>query len=337
MASKKPSLATHSVQTNLVTREACLQFYHDMLLIRRFEERAGQLYGMGLIAGFCHLYIGQEAVVTGMQAAQKKGDQVITGYRDHGHMLACGMSPREIMAELTGRVGGSSRGKGGSMHMFSQEAQFFGGHGIVGAQVALGTGLALANRYRGNDSVSVAYFGDGAANQGQVYESFNMASLWKLPVVYIIENNQYAMGTSVERASAETELFKRGISFEITGEEVDGMDVLAVQQAGVRALEHARSGKGPFLLEMKTYRYRGHSMSDPAKYRPKDESKQVRETRDPIDHLRNYGLEKGLFTEDDLKAIDKDVKEIVADAADFAQSSPEPDPSELMQHIYVDA
>jgi pyruvate dehydrogenase E1 component alpha subunit len=337
MAAKKPSSSSVAAQTNLATREACLKFYHDMLLIRRFEERAGQLYGMGLIAGFCHLYIGQEAVVTGMQAAQKKGDQVITGYRDHGHMLACGMSPREIMAELTGRIGGSSRGKGGSMHMFSQEAQFFGGHGIVGAQVALGTGLALANQYRGNDSVSVAYFGDGAANQGQVYESFNMASLWKLPVVYIIENNQYAMGTSVERASAETELFKRGISFEIIGEEVDGMDVLAVQQAGARALEHARSGKGPFLLEMKTYRYRGHSMSDPAKYRPKDESKQVRETRDPIDYLRNYGLEKGLFTEDDLKAIDKDVKEIVADAADFAQTSPEPDPSELMKHIYVDA
>jgi pyruvate dehydrogenase E1 component alpha subunit len=337
MAVKKAPTSSSAGQSNMVTRESCLKFYHDMLLIRRFEERAGQLYGMGLIAGFCHLYIGQEAVVTGMQAAQRKGDQVITGYRDHGHMLACGMSPREIMAELTGRVGGSSRGKGGSMHMFSQEAQFFGGHGIVGAQVALGTGLALANHYRGNDSVSVAYFGDGAANQGQVYESFNMASLWKLPVVYIIENNQYAMGTSVERASAETELFKRGISFEIVGEEVDGMDVLAVQQAGARALAHARSGKGPFLLEMKTYRYRGHSMSDPAKYRPKDESKQVRETRDPIDHLRNYGLEKGLFTEDDLKAIDKEVKEIVADAADFAQTSPEPDPSELMKHIYVDA
>ncbi len=337
MAAKKPSPSSTLVQSNLATRESCLKFYHDMLLIRRFEERAGQLYGMGLIAGFCHLYIGQEAVVTGMQAAQKKADQVITGYRDHGHMLACGMSPREIMAELTGRIGGSSRGKGGSMHMFSQEAQFFGGHGIVGAQVALGTGLALANRYRDNDSVSVAYFGDGAANQGQVYESFNMASLWKLPVVYIVENNQYAMGTSVERASAETELFKRGISFEIMGEAVDGMDVLAVQEAGTRALDHARTGKGPVLLEMNTYRYRGHSMSDPAKYRPKDESKQVRETRDPIDHLRNYGLEKGLFTEDDLKAIDKDVKEIVADAADFAQSSPEPDPSELMKHIYVDA
>lgn len=337
MAAKQSSPSSSPAKSNLATRDVCLKFYRDMLLIRRFEERAGQLYGMGLIAGFCHLYIGQEAVVTGMQSAQKPGDQVITGYRDHGHMLACGMSPREIMAELTGRIGGSSRGKGGSMHMFSQEAQFFGGHGIVGAQVALGTGIAFANQYRGNDHVCVAYFGDGAANQGQVYESFNMASLWKLPVVYIVENNQYAMGTSVERASAETELFKRGISFEIIGEAVDGMDVLAVREAGVRALDHARSGKGPFLLEMKTYRYRGHSMSDPAKYRPKDESKQVRETRDPIDHLRNYGLDKGLFTEDDLKSIDKDVKEVVADAADYAQTSPEPDPSELMKHIYVDA
>lgn len=337
MAAKKTSGSAAVLPSNLVTRDEALAFYRDMLLIRRFEERAGQLYGMGLIAGFCHLYIGQEAVVVGMQAAQKSGDQVITGYRDHGHMLACGMSPREIMAELTGRIGGSSRGKGGSMHMFSKEANFYGGHGIVGAQVALGTGLALANRYRGNEQVSVAYFGDGAANQGQVYESFNMASLWHLPVVYVIENNQYAMGTSVARASAETELFKRGISFEIVGEEVDGMDVLAVRKAAERALEHARSGKGPFLLEMKTYRYRGHSMSDPAKYRPKEEPKLVRDTRDPIEHMRHYGLENGLFIEEDLKGIDRDVKEIVADAADFAQTSPEPDPSELMRHIYVEA
>jgi pyruvate dehydrogenase E1 component alpha subunit len=337
MAAKKSSGSAAVSPSNLVNRDEALAYYRDMLLIRRFEERAGQLYGMGLIAGFCHLYIGQEAVVVGMQAAQKPGDQVITGYRDHGHMLACGMSPREIMAELTGRIGGSSRGKGGSMHMFSKEANFYGGHGIVGAQVALGTGLALANRYRGNEQVSVAYFGDGAANQGQVYESFNMASLWRLPVVYVIENNQYAMGTSVARASAETELFKRGISFEIVGEEVDGMDVMAVRKAAERALEHARSGKGPFLLEMKTYRYRGHSMSDPAKYRPTDEPKQVRDTRDPIEHMRHYGLENGLFTEEDLKTVDRDVKEIVADAADFAQTSPEPDPSELMRHIYVEA
>ncbi|MEL7482158.1 MAG: pyruvate dehydrogenase (acetyl-transferring) E1 component subunit alpha, partial [Pseudomonadota bacterium] len=248
-----------------------LQYYRDMLLIRRFEEKAGQLYGMGKIAGFCHLYIGQEAVVTGVQAALKDGDQVITGYRDHGHMLACGMEPNGVMAELTGRAGGYSRGKGGSMHMFSREKNFFGGHGIVGAQVPIGTGLAFANKYQGKDNVSVAYFGDGAANQGQVYEAFNMASLWDLPVVYVIENNQYAMGTSVARASAETELFKRGISFEIEGEEVDGMDVVTVREAAKKAVAYARSGKGPYILEMKTYRYRGHSMSDPAKYRKREE------------------------------------------------------------------
>ena len=318
-------------------RDELLGYYRDMLLIRRFEERAGQLYGMGLIAGFCHLYIGQEAVVTGVQAALKPGDQVITGYRDHGHMLACGMTAREIMAELTGRATGCSKGKGGSMHMFSTEKAFYGGHGIVGAQVSLGTGLAFANAYRGDGKVSVAYFGDGAANQGQVYESFNMASLWKLPVVYVIENNQYAMGTSVERASAETELFKRGISFEIPGEMVDGMDVLAVRDAARRAVAHARSGNGPILLEMKTYRYRGHSMSDPAKYRPKDEPKQVRETRDPIEHVRHLMLENGLADDEALRAIDREVKEIVADSADFAQTSPEPDPSELMTDILLPA
>ncbi len=318
-------------------RDELLRFYRDMLLIRRFEERAGQLYGMGLIAGFCHLYIGQEAVVTGVQAALQPGDQVITGYRDHGHMLACGMTAREIMAELTGRSGGCSKGKGGSMHMFSTEKAFYGGHGIVGAQVSLGTGLAFANAYRGDGRVSVAYFGDGAANQGQVYESFNMASLWKLPVVYVIENNQYAMGTSVERASAETELFKRGISFEIPGEAVDGMDVLAVRDAARRAVAHARSGNGPILLEMKTYRYRGHSMSDPAKYRPKDEPKQVRETRDPIEHVRHLLLDNGLADDEALRAVDRDVKEIVADSAEFAQTSPEPDPSELMTDILLPA
>jgi pyruvate dehydrogenase E1 component alpha subunit len=318
-------------------RDELLRYYRDMLLIRRFEERAGQLYGMGLIAGFCHLYIGQEAVVTGVQAALSPGDQVITGYRDHGHMLACGMTAREIMAELTGRSGGCSKGKGGSMHMFSTEKSFYGGHGIVGAQVSLGTGLAFANAYRGDGRVSVAYFGDGAANQGQVYESFNMASLWKLPVVYVIENNQYAMGTSVERASAETELFKRGISFEIPGEMVDGMDVLAVRDAARRAVAHARSGNGPILLEMKTYRYRGHSMSDPAKYRPKDEPKQVRETRDPIEHVRHLLLDNALADDEALRAIDREVKEIVADSAEFAQTSPEPDPSDLMTDILLPA
>ena len=315
------------------SRDELLSHYRMMLLIRRFEERAGQLYGMGLIGGFCHLYIGQEAVVVGMQAAQREGDQVITGYRDHGHMLACGMDPKEIMAELTGRIGGSSRGKGGSMHMFSTEKAFYGGHGIVGAQVSLGTGLAFANKYRGDGKVAVTYFGDGAANQGQVYESFNMASLWKLPVVYIVENNQYAMGTSVERASAETELHKRGISFEIPGEMVDGMDVLAVKEAGQRALDKARAGCGPTLLEMKTYRYRGHSMSDPAKYRTKEEVEEVKTQHDPIDHVKRLLAEAGV-TDDTLKDIDRDIRAVVLEAAAFAQESPEPPAEELMKHIY---
>lgn len=334
MAAKKS--ASQKVKPESATsRDELLEYYRQMLLIRRFEEKAGQLYGMGLIAGFCHLYIGQEAVIVGIVAAQNETDTVITGYRDHGHMLAMGISAREIMAELTGRATGCSRGKGGSMHMFSREKRFYGGHGIVGAQVSLGTGLAFAHQYREDNGVSLAYFGDGAANQGQVYESFNMASLWKLPVVYVIENNQYAMGTAIARASAEVELYKRGISFEIKGEQVDGMDVLAVKAAAAKALAHARSGEGPYLLEMKTYRYRGHSMSDPAKYRPKDESRIVRETQDPIDHIKNLGLENGIFTEDDLKIIDAEVKAIVADAADFAQTSPEPLASELMTDIYL--
>lgn len=313
-----------------------LAFYREMLLIRRFEEKAGQLYGMGKIAGFCHLYIGQEAVVTGMQACLKDGDQVITGYRDHGHMLACGMDPNGVMAELTGRIGGLSRGKGGSMHMFSKEKNFYGGHGIVGAQVPLGTGLAFANKYRGNDNVSLAYFGDGAANQGQVYEAFNMASLWKLPVVYVIENNMYAMGTSVERHASETELYKRGISFEIEGEEVDGMDVLAVREAGEKAVKHARSGKGPYILEMKTYRYRGHSMSDPAKYRKREEVDDIRSHHDPIEGLKGQILELGHATEDDLKKIDNEIKAIVKEAADFSLESPEPDPSELWTDVLIE-
>jgi pyruvate dehydrogenase E1 component alpha subunit len=309
-----------------------LAYYRTMLLIRRFEERAGQLYGMGLIGGFCHLYIGQEAVVVGMQAAIGDGDQVITGYRDHGHMLACGMDPNEIMAELTGRAGGSSKGKGGSMHMFSREKNFFGGHGIVGAQVSLGTGLAFANRYRENAHVCLTYFGDGAANQGQVYESFNMAALWKLPVVYVVENNQYAMGTSIERSSSETHLHRRGASFNIPGEEVDGMDVLAVREAGARAVARARAGEGPTLLEMKTYRYRGHSMSDPAKYRTREEVDAVRQNSDPIERLKARLMDAGI-AEDALKDIDRDVRAIVAAAAEFSQSSPEPDPSQLMTDI----
>ncbi len=308
-------------------------FYSSMLLIRRFEEKAGQLYGMGLIGGFCHLYIGQEAVVTGMQAAAGPGDQVITAYRDHGHMLACGMDPKGVMAELTGRHAGYSKGKGGSMHMFSAEKKFYGGHGIVGAQIPLGTGLAFANKYRDSDAVTLTYFGDGAANQGQVYESFNMAELWKLPVVYIIENNQYAMGTSVERSSAQVDFSKRGASFNIPGESVDGMDVEAVHAAGRHALEWCRSGKGPIILEMKTYRYRGHSMSDPAKYRTREEVQGVREKRDPIEHLASKMTAAGIATEDELKAIDKDIRQVVNHAAEFATESPEPDASELYTDV----
>ena len=319
-----------------VDKDMLLGFYRQMLLIRRFEERAGQLYGMGLIGGFCHLYIGQEAVAVGMQSIKKAGDQIITGYRDHGHMLAAGMEPEEVMAELTGRAGGVSKGKGGSMHMFSVEDGFYGGHGIVGAQVPLGTGLAFANKYRENDAVSFTYFGDGAANQGQVYESFNMAELWGLPVVYVIENNQYAMGTSVERSSAETHLYKRGASFNIPGEQVDGMDILAVRAAGAKAAEHARKGGGPYILEMKTYRYRGHSMSDPAKYRPAGELDEVRKTRDPIEHLRDRLEQEGL-EETELKAIDSEVRQVVLDAADHARTSPEPEPSELYTDIYLEA
>ena len=320
-----------------VDKDQMLQFYRQMLLIRRFEERAGQLYGMGLIGGFCHLYIGQEAVAVGVQSVKEKGDQVITAYRDHGHMLACGMDPKEVMAELTGRVTGSSRGKGGSMHMFSVESDFYGGHGIVGAQVSIGTGLALANKYKGDGKVCFTYFGDGAANQGQVYESFNMAELWKLPVVYIIENNQYAMGTSIERSSSTVELAKRGASFGIQGEQVDGMDVLAVRDAAEKAADHARSGKGPVILEMKTYRYRGHSMSDPGKYRTREEIDDVRKRRDPIEHVAKLIEDRGWANEEALKAIDNEVRHIVTEAAEFARNSPEPDPAELMTDIYVEA
>ncbi|MEO8559207.1 MAG: pyruvate dehydrogenase (acetyl-transferring) E1 component subunit alpha [Rhodospirillales bacterium] len=313
------------------------KFYRDMLLIRRFEERAGQMYGMGLVGGFCHLYIGQEAVVVGMQSNITAKDSVITSYRDHGHMLACGMEARGVMAELTGRRGGYSKGKGGSMHMFSREKNFYGGHGIVGAQVPLGTGLAFANKYRGENTVALTYFGDGSANQGQVYEAFNMAALWKLPVVYIIENNKYGMGTSVERASAIVDMYKHGEAFGIPGEQVDGMDVLAVKEAGQRAIEHARAGKGPFVLEMKTYRYRGHSMSDPGKYRSKEEVEKMRSEHDPIDHARRLLLDGKHIDEAGLKEIDKEVKTIVTDAAEFAQHSPEPDPSELYTDVLLEA
>jgi pyruvate dehydrogenase E1 component alpha subunit len=314
-------------------KEVELKAYRDMLLIRRFEEKAGQMYGMGLIGGFCHLYIGQEAVVVGMQMTLTPGDQVITGYRDHGHMLACGMDPKGVMAELTGRRGGYSKGKGGSMHMFSVEKGFFGGHGIVGAQVSLGTGIAFANRYRDNGKVCLTYFGDGAANQGQVYESFNMAELWKLPVVYVIENNRYAMGTAVTRASAQTDFSKRGVSFNIPGEQVDGMDVRAVKAAGEKAVKWCRDGNGPIILEMMTYRYRGHSMSDPAKYRTREEVDRVRTEHDPIEAVRERLLATKRATEEALKQADAEVRKIVNDAAEFATHDPEPDPSELWTDV----
>ncbi len=318
-------------------KDELLEYYRQMLLIRRFEERAGQLYGLGLIGGFCHLYIGQEAVAVGLQSALEGGkDSVITGYRDHGHMLAYGIDPKLIMAELTGRQAGISKGKGGSMHMFSVEHRFYGGHGIVGAQVSLGTGLAFKHKYSGDGGICLAYFGDGAANQGQVYESFNMAELWKLPIIFVIENNQYAMGTSVNRSSAEDQLYKRGESFRIPGIQVDGMDVLAVRGAATTAIEWVRGGKGPVLLELKTYRYRGHSMSDPAKYRSREEVQSVRDKSDPIEHAKRE-LEALGCSEEELKAIDKQIRQIVVEAADFAEQSPEPAPDELYTDVLVES
>lgn len=323
---------------HVATEAEYRDFYRMMLLIRRFEEKAGQLYGMGLIGGFCHLYIGQEAVVTGLQAAIEPGkDSVITGYRDHGHMLACHIPSKVVMAELTGRAAGISRGKGGSMHMFSVEHGFYGGHGIVGAQVPLGAGLAFAHKYKGDGGVALTYFGDGAANQGQVYETFNMAELWKLPIIFVIENNQYAMGTSVNRASAEDQLFRRGESFRIEGLQVDGMDVLEVRGAATTALEWVHGGNGPILLEMKTYRYRGHSMSDPAKYRSREEVQDVRARRDPIEHARKEMLELGFADEAWFKQIEKEVRAEVAEAADFAEQAPEPDLSELYTDVLVES
>jgi len=323
-SSKKPN----------VSAEELTSYYRDMLLIRRFEEKAGQLYGMGLIGGFCHLYIGQEAVVVGLEAAAEEGDKRITSYRDHGHMLACGMDPNGVMAELTGREGGYSKGKGGSMHMFSKEKHFYGGHGIVAAQVPLGAGLAFADQYKGNGRVTFTYFGDGAANQGQVYETFNMAALWKLPVIFVIENNQYAMGTSQQRSTSSAEIWERGKAFGIPGEAVDGMDVLAVKEAGQKAVAHAREN-GPYILEIKTYRYRGHSMSDPAKYRTREEVQKMRDERDPIESIRTLLLEGNHASEEDLKAIDKEIKKIVNESADFAKESLEPALDELWTDIYA--
>ena len=308
--------------------------YKKMLLIRRFEEKAGQLYGMGQIGGFCHLYIGQEAVVVGIQSAQIDGDSIVTSYRDHGHMLACDMDPKGVMAELTGRIDGYSKGKGGSMHMFSREKGFFGGHGIVAAQVPIGAGLAFSHKYNGNKNVSITYFGDGAANQGQVYESYNIASLWKLPVVFVIENNKYGMGTSVNRSSAGENLSDRGKPYGIMSEIVDGMDILAVREAAIRAIDYCRSGKGPYILEMKTYRYRGHSMSDPAKYRTRDEVDKIRKTSDPIENIKSL-LNKMGVEDKTLKDIDTDIKSVIAEAAKFAQDSPEPSENELFTDITI--
>jgi pyruvate dehydrogenase E1 component alpha subunit len=335
-SAKKP--ARKSGPGAAASPEQLLTYYRDMLLIRRFEEKAGQMYGMGLIGGFCHLYIGQEAVVVGMQAALVEGDTVLTSYRDHGHMLACGMEPKGVMAELTGRSGGYSKGKGGSMHMFSHDKHFYGGHGIVGAQVPIGTGIAFAHKYRGEDKVCTTYLGDGAVNQGQVYESFNMAALWSLPVIYVIENNVYGMGTSIKRAAAHSEeLYHRGQAYGIPGRQVDGMDVLAVRRAGDEAVAYARAGKGPQILEMMTYRYRGHSMSDPAKYRSREEVQKMRSERDPIERLRALLLGDAGVEEAKLKEIDRAVKDTVSEAADFAQESPEPDPAELYTDVYVEA
>jgi pyruvate dehydrogenase E1 component alpha subunit len=335
MAARKPAEKSEDAARPNVSADELKGFYREMLLIRRFEEKAGQLYGMGLIGGFCHLYIGQEAVVVGLEAAMEEGDKRVTSYRDHGHMLASGMDAKGVMAELTGRIGGYSKGKGGSMHMFSKERHFYGGHGIVGAQVPIGAGLAFADKYLGNGRVTFTYFGDGAANQGQVYETYNMAELWMLPVVFVIENNQYAMGTSVKRSTKSTSYWGRGAAYGIEGEEVDGMDVLAVKAAGERAVAHCRSGKGPYILEVKTYRYRGHSMSDPAKYRTREEVQMMKDERDPIEHVRQMLLTGNHATEDDLKAIDKEIKDIVNEAAEFSKDSPEPDVAELWTDIYA--
>jgi len=336
-SAKKPAAKSGSLNAvekpSALPKAKLLKMYHEMLLIRRFEEKAGQLYGMGLIGGFCHLYIGQEAVVIGMQNAAKEGDAVITTYRDHAHMIACGMDPKGIMAELTGRIGGFSKGKGGSMHMFSVEKKFYGGHGIVGANVPLGAGLAFAQKYKGSDNITMVYFGDGASNQGQVYEAFNMASLWQLPVIFIIENNEYAMGTSTKRHAADTQLYQRGEAFAIPGVQVNGMNVLEVHEAAEKVIAHVRGGKGPMLMEIKTYRYRGHSMSDPAKYRSKEEVEDYKENRDPINTFKKYLEANGVANEATFKKIEEEVKAAVNEAAEFAKESPEPEVSELWTDV----
>ncbi|MFN7662993.1 MAG: pyruvate dehydrogenase (acetyl-transferring) E1 component subunit alpha [Alphaproteobacteria bacterium] len=323
-------------KVNNQNKQQLLKLYEDMLLIRRFEEKSGQLYGMGLIAGFCHLYIGQEAVVVGIQSMQKENDTIITAYRDHGHMLACGMPANGIMAELTGRIGGVSKGKGGSMHMFSREKNFFGGHGIVGAQVPLGTGMAFAHKYKNTGAISVTYMGDGASNQGQVAEAYNMAALWKLPVLYVVENNQYSMGTAVARHTTTKDLYTRGEPYGIPGEKVNGMDIFEVQRAAKRAFDHIRSGKGPYILEMDTYRYRGHSMSDPAKYRTKEEVETYRATNDPLTNMESILLAEKICTAADFEQVAERVKDAIKESAEFAQNSPEPDASELYTDVLIE-
>ena len=333
-SAKKTTKKVTNKKSNGLSKQDYLKLYREMLLIRRFEEKSGQLYGMGLIGGFCHLYIGQEAVVVGMQAAMEEGDCSVTSYRDHGHIIASGIDPKYVMAELTGRATGCSKGKGGSMHMFNTPGNFYGGHGIVAAQVPIGTGLGFAQKYKKSGKISVTYLGDGAVNQGQVYESFNMACLWQLPVIYVIENNQYAMGTSVDRAASTTELYRRGESFGIPGEPVDGMDVLAVREAGLKAAEYVRSGKGPMILEMNTYRYRGHSMSDPAKYRSKEEVQEYKEKHDPIEQMKARILREKIASEDALKKMDKEIREEMREIEAFAKDSPEPDENELWTDVY---
>src|SRR5665213_913444 len=336
-AKRKPRRQDNELVEAEVGPEKLLEFYRAMLLIRRFEEKAGQMYGMGLIGGFCHLYIGEEAVVVGVMSALMEGDSIITSYRDHGHMLASGMDPKGVMAELTGRSGGYSRGKGGSMHMFSLEKHFYGGHGIVGAQVPIGTGLAFAHKYKNDGGIAVVFLGDGAMNQGQVAESFNMAELWKLPVLYVIENNKYGMGTSVARSSASKDLYTRGEAYGIAGGQADGMNVFSVKTAAAAAIAGIRAGKGPYLLELLTYRYRGHSMSDPAKYRSKDELNRMRQEHDPIDQMKRRLTEEGVADEAKLKEIDRGVKDAITAAAEFAQASPEPDAAELFTDVYDEA
>lgn len=311
-----------------------IKWYEDMLLWRKFEEKCGQLYIQQKFGGFCHLYIGQEAILAGMVTAMSKNDRVITAYRDHAHPMALGTPSKVVMAELYGKVTGSSKGKGGSMHMFDKERNLFGGHGIVGGQIPLGAGIAFADKYKGNDSVTMCFMGDGAVRQGALHETFNMAMTWKLPVIFVIENNNYAMGTSVERTSNVHDLYKLGLSYEMPAEPVDGMKPETVADAFEKACDHCRSGKGPYLLEMKTYRYKGHSMSDPQKYRTKDEVAEYKD-QDPIAHVLHMINENSWLTDKKVKDIQNQVKKEVEEAVKFAEESPLPEGKDLYEDVYV--